>query len=141
MIDGLDRDELVLLKFTHNQTKTLLKWKHAREFEFNGEMYDIVEMKTEGDTLFYYCWWDHEETTLNMKLNKLVAHAAGKNSQTRDKVNHLWQFFKSLYFTEDQVKPDYSVAIGTDKRFLYVFVVKSTGKSPPAPPPKPFYNS
>ncbi|MBN2251649.1 MAG: hypothetical protein JW724_06220, partial [Candidatus Altiarchaeota archaeon] len=33
----------VLLEFTPDETRTLLRWEHPREFEYNLQMYDIVE--------------------------------------------------------------------------------------------------
>ena len=141
MIDGIDREDLVLLRFSVEESKSLLNWKHSREFEFRGEMYDIVEVKTEGDSVFYYCWWDHEETALNIQLNKLVAHAAGKNSQSRETVNQVIQFFKSLYFNDYRVETGFAETTGADSRFFYNFVIKASGSFPPAPPPKAIHNS
>jgi len=141
MIDGIDRNELVLLSFTVKESETLLRWKHAREFEFRGEMYDIAEVITKGDSVFYYCWWDHEETALNIKLNSLVAHAAGKSTQSQDKVKQVIQFFKSLYFNEFRIDDAPPQTTCISKNFHYTFIVKTSGNSPPAPPPKEVHGS
>ncbi|PTB91022.1 hypothetical protein C9994_16285, partial [Marivirga lumbricoides] len=74
MIAGMDKNELVLLKFTSEEAK-VLKWEHAKEFEYQNEMYDVVEQQTIGDTTYYWCWWDHEETALNKQLSLLVVKA------------------------------------------------------------------
>lgn len=98
MIEGIDREELVLLKFATEDIHTILHWKHAREFEYRGEMYDIVETHVEGDTTCYWVWWDHEETLLNQKLRSLVANLSGNDPSNRDQQERLLRYFKSLYF-------------------------------------------
>jgi len=97
MIAGLDKDELVLLKFTEKETQTNLQWKHSKEFEYNGQMYDVVESLIQGDSIFYWCWWDHKETKLNKQLNNLVVIALGINKQQKHHREQLTTFYKSLY--------------------------------------------
>lgn len=99
MIAGIDKGELVLLKFTEKETQTNLRWKHSKEFEHNGQMYDVVERLTQGDSIFYWCWWDHKETKLNQQLNKLLVIVLGDNQQKKHHQEHLITFYKSLYCT------------------------------------------
>ncbi|HMR42371.1 MAG TPA: hypothetical protein PKC40_00990, partial [Saprospiraceae bacterium] len=70
---GLDREDLILLKFTAAEAQAKLRWEHAREFEYEGQMFDVVEREIRGDTSFYWCWWDSEETALNKELSALAA--------------------------------------------------------------------
>jgi hypothetical protein len=136
MIEGIDKEELVLLKFTQEETKTLLNWKHSREFEFQGEMYDIVETVFTGDSVFYYCWWDHEETHLNKQLNSLLAKAAGQQDQNKDRVKKLYQFFKTLYLEPINSDPAQRFAVFPEHLFFYNECFDSIIIAPPAPPPK-----
>jgi len=136
MIEGIDKEELVLLKFTHEETKTLLNWKHSREFECKGEMYDIVETVFAGDSVFYYCWWDHEETHLNKQLNVLLAQAAGQQEQNKDRVKKLYQFFKTLYLEPINSGFAQRFAIFPEHHFFYNEIFNSINIAPPAPPPK-----
>jgi hypothetical protein len=98
MIAGLDDSELVLLRFHKDATKTDLRWKHSREFEYQGQMYDIVKTQESGDSIFYYCWWDYEETQLNRKLSSLVTMAWGSNPGHNHTRLRLLSFYVSLYF-------------------------------------------
>ncbi len=50
---GMDEEALVLLKFTDTEAQLLLHWEHDREFEYLGQMYDIVETEQIGDTVYY----------------------------------------------------------------------------------------
>lgn len=97
LIAGVESSELVLLKFSKEETQTKLRWKHSKEFEFNGQMYDIVETSFQDDSIFYRCWWDHAETALNKKLDKLLAEAWGHAPVKKDSSEKLVSFLKSPY--------------------------------------------
>jgi hypothetical protein len=75
IIQPADRSGLVLLQFSKPETEALLRWEHSSEFEFNGQMYDIVESWVDGDTVYYRCWWDKAETRLNGILRALARRA------------------------------------------------------------------
>ena len=72
-----DPTGLVLLGFSKPEAESLLRWEHSLEFEFDGQMYDIVESWTEGDRVYYRCWWDRAETRLNRILREVTARAFG----------------------------------------------------------------
>jgi len=72
---GIEAESLVVLRFSREKAKSLLRWEHSGEFEYNGEMYDVVESWTAGDTVFYRCWPDREETELNSRIRTLAARA------------------------------------------------------------------
>ena len=65
-------ESFVHLSFTKEETETLLRWEHEGEFEYQGEMYDLVHTETRNDSVFYTLWWDHDETELNRKLAALT---------------------------------------------------------------------
>ncbi len=96
MIAGLDCAELVQFTFSKKDAKNL-NWKHSREFEHEGEWYDIVYTDTIGtDSLQYWLFWDHEETKLNRQLADLIANALGDDPATKDKNNRFNHFTKDL---------------------------------------------
>ncbi|MGB3342282.1 MAG: hypothetical protein WBA61_00085 [Aequorivita sp.] len=138
MIAEMDHNELVLMKFSKEDIKTKLKWEHSKEFEYNGEMYDIVDIEVKGDSIFYRCWWDYEETALNKKLNKIVASAFNKDQTNRDTQNNLYTYLRSFFFTEQSEWK--SIAL-PNVEFIYCSslhneIFKSLHLSPPTPPPK-----
>jgi hypothetical protein len=135
LIAGLHQDQLVKLTFSPHQTQTELRWKHAKEFEYRGEMYDIVSTQQQGDSIVYHCWWDHEETALCQQLNTLAAVAWANNPFQQKHSAHLLTFAKSLFLSKIQpvfvascaaVKPMYNVGY---------FDYTSRAIAPPAPPP------
>ena len=135
IIAGLDRDELVLLKFTQEEIKTLLMWEHDEEFEYRGQMYDVVEVIEKDGMLHYWCWKDDEETLLKHDLNRLLAGALGSSPQNNDHQKQINNFFKTLYYLNH-----FSWSPPTDFIFrqntVYTIYRPATGFSPPVPPPK-----
>jgi hypothetical protein len=97
IIGGLDKDDLILLKFSKEESQTKLRWEHSREFEYNRQMYDVVKTMTLGDTVYYWCWLDHKETNLNRRLDELTAQTLGIGHKFREKQELFVSFFKSLY--------------------------------------------
>ncbi len=97
MISGVEKHELILLKFTEKECQTKLNWEHSKEFEYNNQMYDIVATQMEGDTTYFWCWPDNEETELNKKLNDLLAYTLGKNPERKDAQNQLVDIFNLFY--------------------------------------------
>lgn len=78
ILPGVREDGLVLFQFTKFEAGILLRWEHAREFEYQGRMYDVVETQELGDTVRYLCWWDSEETKLNAEMRSLALRAVGQ---------------------------------------------------------------
>tara|TARA_R110002096_G_scaffold238027_3_gene429333 strand:+ start:26373 stop:26906 length:534 start_codon:yes stop_codon:yes gene_type:complete len=136
MIAGIKKEQLVLLKFTEEEKHSKLNWKHSKEFEFNGEMYDITSSEVIGDTTYYWCWWDHEETKLNKQLDNLLAYTLGNNPKNQESKKRLHQFFKSLYFSEST--EENSLAFQHEKQLCATTpnFYQSISKSPPIPPPE-----
>lgn len=138
MIAEINPDALVLLKFSKKEIPTKLRWEHSKEFEYDGQMYDIVDVKVKGDSIFYRCWWDHEETALNKKLKKLVALAFDKHKSNRDSQTHLYVYLRSFFITkhfewQSMLLPhceyDYNCSLTN-------IIFNSLRFSPPTPPPK-----
>ncbi|MBT0608805.1 hypothetical protein [Aequorivita echinoideorum] len=140
IIAGIAEEELVLLKFSKEESKTQLRWEHSKEFEFEGQMYDVVSKKTVGDSIFYRCWWDHDETALNKKLKNLVADAWNLDKKNTDAQINLYSFLNSFFFNETVAwQPKvYASEIIFHKVLLHPQTFRSIIHSPPTPPPRRF---
>jgi hypothetical protein len=93
----LKKEDEVLLVFTTYQSITLLVWEHSREFEYKGEMYDIIRSKTQGDSVWYWCYHDKKETKLRKNVQSLLTYFLGTSPQNKTDQQHLVDFFKTLY--------------------------------------------
>lgn len=126
---------MVLLKFTKEETETKLRWEHAREFEYENNMYDIVETEILGDTILYWCWWDHEETVLNRQLDDLVSAIFGNNPWKKQHQEQLIEFYKNLFYTDYSAFPLLLTAIKTKHQVGWIDRYTTINHSPPVPPP------
>lgn len=136
IIAGINREELVLLKFTEFQKQTQLRWEHSKEFAYQGQMYDIVETQTVADTTYYWVWWDNKETQLNKQLEHLVARALNNNPAHKEKQNQLYRFFTSLFFAEPAPQNAFTT---WETVCPYYFTTKryaAAANAPPSPPPQ-----
>ncbi|MBK9107612.1 MAG: hypothetical protein IPM92_04310 [Saprospiraceae bacterium] len=136
LISGIDREDLVLLKFTDEEMKSQLQWEHSKEFKFKGEMFDVVERNIVGDTTYFWCWWDYKETKLCKLLDQLTNYAVGNLPEQRDHQERLYSFFKSLFITEPLISLDIAITPKKKRIFEVHEYFTSTIIVPPAPPPK-----
>ncbi|MCK9399166.1 MAG: hypothetical protein M0Q51_04100 [Bacteroidales bacterium] len=133
---GIDKKDLVQLKFTKEEAETNLNWKHAGEFEYKGQMYDIVEKNRKGDTTFYNCYKDHKETRLKSRIARLASRAMGQDPCQKSQTEKIMNFFKTVYRSDVfNWKPYSSQATILNFSFC-IFHYSSLSLSPPAPPPK-----
>lgn len=103
----------------------------AREFRYNGMMYDIVERKEQGDSITYVCVRDSKE-------EKMLGHFAKKSNtgtaNVRGGLLLLPMFIVSNEFYTMTVYPPYS-----EKSGRYTFLSHSPlfiDYDVPTPPPK-----
>jgi hypothetical protein len=137
IIAGLDKEELVLLKFTKEESQTSIRWEHATELEYKGQMYDVVETKIENDTTYYWCWLDNKETKLNKQLDQVLAYALGNNQHRNDSQKQLHNLYKSLYWEESSAFELSSWSIQTTPPLpAYKIIFQNFSHPPPVPPPQ-----
>ncbi len=133
---NIDKSELVLLKFAQAETQTKLRWEHSREFEFEHQMYDIVESEMVGDSIHYWCWWDHEETALNQLLKELATQTFNQHPQNKKQQEKLINYLKSLYCIHHLEADSIVYFSPQPKPFADTIEYTSLSTSPPTPPPR-----
>jgi hypothetical protein len=132
---GIEQEDLLLLKFARKEALKEIRWEHGGEFEYGRQMYDVVETWELGDTLFFRCLQDREETRLKSELAGLVSGALRNDPRRNEKQEQLLTFFKSLYFLDlspwNPETPELMIAWPRpDQR------VESISIPPPKPPPR-----
>jgi hypothetical protein len=104
IMNNSSKEELLKMDFFYCDT-TKLNWKHSKEFEMNGEMYDIVYREYDTDKVTYYVWHDVKETNINKRLVKLY-RSNFYNSENNSNQNLCFQLllkgwlFETYYETE-----------------------------------------
>jgi len=134
--DGMDKSKLVVIKCSKEETRTKLRWEHSREFEYKNKMYDIVEIKTVGDIIYYYCWYDHKETMLNRQLEELAGQVLGNDPSVVREPVLPGSSLKSLYclFSSDHDMPLPELLNKQSGLFSYLY--SQIILQPPTPPPQ-----
>jgi hypothetical protein len=61
--------DVIELSFTTEASKQL-EWENETEFGYKGEMYDVIEKKTEGNKILLRCIADTKETALLQEYQK-----------------------------------------------------------------------
>jgi hypothetical protein len=136
IISGLDQNNLVLIKFTDEESLSLLVWEHPGEFEYQGQMYDIVSTGTCGDTTYYRCFADHKESRINKAIEQTVAKAVGQDPARKNQTDRLTDFFKSLFHQEMQTLQTANINVLNLQFSTFNLQYSSPSFSPPSPPPK-----
>lgn len=138
MIAGLERSELVELKFANAQLDSELRWEHSKEFEYCGQMYDVASKIVIGDTTTFYCWWDHEETALNKKLKSLVQLAMGQRQpdQNTNQQTQLRLFMSTLFYSSPLEWKVFTQLPTNSKIELAFFELSDVKTTEPTPPPE-----
>jgi hypothetical protein len=139
MIEGINPQELETLVLSKEAARQELRWIHSREFEYRGEMYDIVETIESKDSIRYICWWDHEETRLNRHLSGLVEKLFQKNPTTRAHQQHVVMFYRMLFFNDIEMPNFRQYPLTINPIVSEILQPTSNRLAPPTPPPKPAF--
>lgn len=133
--NGLAISELLLLKFSKTEAQNL-KWEHDEEFEYHGEMYDVIQMHESADSIGYLVWHDKKESKINRLISETFRQGFrtdAKKAETQKRFNF---YFQLLYFHASTA--EYS-SIPTSKNLLNTSmstIYKLDVFSPQVPPPE-----
>ena len=128
--------DLIVFKFTEEEARTKLDWKHNGEFGFNGHMYDIVDRGREGDLYIFTCYRDNRETRLNSETRSLIAKALGQDPFQKKQSEKIKNLFNTV-FIQDVFAWKSSDDLSQAFRFsLFIFRFSSMKLTPLVPPPR-----
>jgi len=129
-------EDQIVWTFSLEDARTKLFWEHSREFEYKGEMYDVIRTETRGDSVSYWCYWDRKETKLKKQLNVLVMKLMGPGPQSRSQGTQISDFFRSLFFQSITHEGDVAFHAPQNRcSTAYQFSLSLYDSIPPSPPP------
>ncbi len=140
ILAGVGQNELVELSFSLQAIETELEWEHSKEFEYKGEMYDVVKAEQQADSITYWCIHDKAETEINRHLDQLTALETGKDPQHKAALGNFFDFLKSL-FCNDQPAVERPAIASTVNHFPYHFSTKTFCPPADSPPPERLFSS
>lgn len=97
---SLKNEQLTLVKVAKSleeKPNTFFKRIHGKEFQFMGEMYDIVRKTAHTDTTYYYCFHDSDESEIVRSINQWMHDNFGDSSNSKDKTKAMKDAFKQPY--------------------------------------------
>ena len=137
--DGLKDEELVKLTFLKNDVDKLLNWIKKDEFDFNGQMYDIVRSWESNDSVFYMCWKDDDESIIKQRLNQLSELEWSKNTSNKRQNERKTDFYKNLICTKQDIPIHQWLVSDESKQTKISFAandIPSFIRLPHSPPPE-----
>lgn len=99
-LNKLQDSQLTLVKVAkvlEQNPNPYFKREHNREFQFLGEMYDIVRKTAHSDTTYYYCFHDSDESEVVRDINQWMHDNFGDSSNSKDKTKAMKDAFKQPY--------------------------------------------
>jgi hypothetical protein len=113
-----------------------LRWEDPGEFEYDGQMYDVVETWTVGGTVYYRCFWDREETRLNNQLRELAARALAGTSEIGQPPDPWSASSKMLFCAGTSPATIFTPGSSPQRAWAFSDSYSSIIIAPPTPPPR-----
>lgn len=137
VLHNLTEDQKLLLTFSNEDALTKLEWEHSREFEYNGEMYDVISLEVNGDSTSYLCYHDVRETRAKNELRNVIASALGSTPHNQKSQSHITDFLKTLFPIEPvHFRPIAESTAERNEIKRYQFSATIHLAIPPTPPPE-----
>ena len=132
---GLKDEELVVLSFHTNKINDLY-WEHDDEFEYFGQMYDVISQKEANDSIHYTCYHDTRETFAKNKLRNTIAAALAQKPTEQNRQMLIQLFFKNLFLPDHPTLSPLKVLDETDRFAFFTNGLTPVTLGVPAEPPE-----
>lgn len=119
-LNKLQDKQLALVKVAkvlEQKPNQQFKRMHGREFQFLGEMYDIVRKAEHADTTYYYCFHDHDESEIIRSINRWMKDNFGNSKENNETEDFQKDFFEQDYLIGTVFR---SNAISLAQTFFFV---------------------
>jgi hypothetical protein len=99
-VQSQNQERIQTLVFSKSEISQVLKWEHDREFEYQGQMYDVLEIHDKGEQVEYLVWHDEEESELKEKEREYEDFDPKDQERAQSKSSfHLTFFFQEILLT------------------------------------------
>lgn len=130
------KDAKLIRIAVHENEMKHLKWEQPWEFEYKGEMHDIVSQELMADSIIYHCIIDKKETSINKEIVKFIAGFFDDNPLHDQQLLSFMDFVKHLApITEIMLSylPHISMNTCFERDMILDFAF---AEEPPTPPPQ-----
>lgn len=132
---GIAPEKLIQFSFTKLEVQQL-NWKKVHEFEFEGEMYDIVASNIVNDIIQYTCFHDTKETKLKRRLYKFLSQFIDSdhhNDSDNQRTNSIQKVYFNQYSCFDDLVNRLFVSRNVVPYYLSLYSYEYLDISPPPP--------
>ena len=101
LLAQFDTSQTITLRFSKQDIEKrndVVFHTQDNEIEMSGEMYDIISVVSNSDSLIYTCYRDHKESELKRKMYASLATLFSQNSIPSESTKSLFLFLKNLIF-------------------------------------------
>ena len=123
---GLKDEDLSLIIVSNNDETGMCWTEPNKEFEYKGEMYDVVRIKINNQKRYYYCINDVKEKKLIVDFYK--------NHSSKKEEKNIKRTLNDTYFAQQYYLMSHIIA--SDFHFKFDFLYKSNFVEDLTPPPK-----
>ena len=132
---GLSNSELSRIVVNTSDSDNLL-WHHHDEFEFQGNMYDLVSKESFNDSIVYLCFLDEKESEVNIYIDQQAKSIWSHSPFANDFETKLVDFIQKVFPPENIM--DFPIGdLDTQDLWLnYIFCVSEGINVIFSPPPE-----
>ena len=138
LLNGLEREQLQTFTFSKNTVARVLHWEHDREFEYQGQWYDVVERRESADSLQLLCLWDSRESQIHLQIKALLSAVLAQMPPDQSTAGKQVLLFLKTFFLPPPPAPAVPLAEASELQVLIsgsrTFLARCL-PPPLAPPP------
>lgn len=113
-----------------------LYWEHEKEFQYKGEMYDVIDRYVRGDSVYLLCFHDREESHLKKQLYNYLARQQDKNPAQKQTESRIFAFLSKLvpsYLIRGKFSSEQVYQQLPEGQMSFFYRRENCGPSPPPP--------
>jgi hypothetical protein len=135
VITDISEEEKCVLSFSILEANNVLHWEKPDEFEYKGEMYDVISMKQMNDSVIYVCYHDKKESGQKESYAQLLINSFGNDLQ-KEQQSRIKIFFNVLYLPAGISDLPATFESTAQTRSTTRELLNKFRQKPPVPPPK-----
>jgi hypothetical protein len=102
ILQGIPQQQLQVLSFAKKDAALhLLEWKHEGEFRLEGQLYDIVGILENADSVRYTCYPDTKESQIDARIGALSKLLFGQQPFQREREQQWVSFLRGLMLPQE----------------------------------------
>ncbi|OQY93564.1 MAG: hypothetical protein B6D37_10745 [Sphingobacteriales bacterium UTBCD1] len=120
---------------TDKQSLAKIEWENSHEFWYEGELYDLIEKRTENDQVVIRCVNDEKETGL-MKLVQKISDENQGNASSKNSSAILLKLIQASFIPSREIRTQFNAQLQQSYFYFHTYLLPAH-REVLTPPPKP----